>query len=80
MTFDTISQICIALLGGAAIWFLSRREEWKRWGHIIGLCSQPFWFYTTIHHRQWGLFVLSLWYTYSWCQGIWNYWLKERKS
>jgi nicotinamide riboside transporter PnuC len=74
--FETISQVAILILSAAAIWFVSRREHWKRWGYIIGLCSQPFWFYTTITNKQYGMVLLSLWYTYSWAQGVLNYWVK----
>lgn len=71
------SQIGILIFGCSAVWFVGRREKWKRWGYILGLCSQPFWFYTTITHGQYGIALLSLWYTYSWGQGVYNYWIKE---
>jgi hypothetical protein len=72
---DIISQFMIALCGCSAIWLVSRREHWKRWGYIIGLVGQPFWLYTSLYNDQWGIFALSLWYAYAWCQGIYNYWL-----
>ncbi len=75
--FDIAIQISIALTGGAAIWLVSRLEHWKRWGYIIGMIGQPAWFYATIASEQWGIFVLSLWYTYAWGQGIYNYWIKK---
>ena len=66
----------IFLCGSLAIWFVSRKEDWKRWGYIIGLIGQPFWIYTAYQQHQWGLFLLTLIYTYSWSQGIYNYWIK----
>jgi nicotinamide riboside transporter PnuC len=75
-----IVQISIFVLGATAIWFVSRRERWSRWGYIIGLISQPFWLYTTIKNQQWGMVALSVWYTYSWFQGIWNFWIREEKD
>jgi hypothetical protein len=27
----------------------------SRWGFVIGLATQPFWFYTSFRHRQWGI-------------------------
>jgi len=78
--FDHISQVLILVIGGAAIWLVSRLEEWKRWGYILGLISQPFWFYTTWKHSQWGLFILSVWYTYSWGLGVYNYWILPKKK
>lgn len=73
-------QIMIFFLSAASIWFVSRREKWKRWGFIIGLVSQPFWLYETYMSEQWGMFAVSVFYTYSWCQGIYNYWIKEEKA
>jgi hypothetical protein len=29
------------------------------WGFVIGLAIQPFWFYTSFRHRQWGIFIAS---------------------
>ncbi len=75
-----IPQIFIGLFGATAVWLVGRREHWRRWGYILGLMSQPFWYWTTIEHRQWGIAVLSLWYTYSWAQGVWNYWIRPRKE
>lgn len=72
-----IVQTGIVLFSCLAIWFVGRREDWKRWGYIFGLCSQPFWFITVIKNEQWGILLLTIWYTYSWSQGIYNYWIIE---
>lgn len=72
---DYIPQLAIFFLGCSAIWVIGRREEWNRWGYILGLCSQPFWLWTSIINEQWGIAVLSLWYAYSWGQGVYNYWI-----
>lgn len=74
---DELIQISLLLFSGTAIWFIGRKEKWKRWGYIFGLLGQPFWFIETIKNEQWGMFFLCLWYTYSWGQGIWNYWIKK---
>jgi hypothetical protein len=71
-----IEQIGIAIFGVSAIWFVGRREPWRRWGYICGLCSQPFWLVATWRAEQWGIFCLSLFYAYSWAQGVWNYWIR----
>lgn len=75
--FEIISQIWIAVFGATAVWLVGRLEHWKRWGYVLGLCSQPAWFYTTIKHEQWGILCLSIWYTYSWGQGVYNYFILE---
>ena len=71
-----ISQIAIMIFGASAIWFVSRKEDWKRWGYILGMCGQPFWIWTTIENAQWGIMIMTLFYTFSWGKGIWNYWVK----
>tara|TARA_B100002049_G_scaffold38583_1_gene25673 strand:+ start:4127 stop:4462 length:336 start_codon:yes stop_codon:yes gene_type:complete len=75
-----IAQIAIMILGSAAIWFVGRKEQWKRWGYILGLIGQPFWFYTAYTNEQWGILIMCLFYTYSWVQGIYNYWIKKPVS
>jgi len=80
MSFETISQIMLFISGASAIWFLSRTEEWKRWGFIIGIFGQPFWLYSAIHNKQFGIVILTIFYTYSFAQGIYFYWIKPRKD
>ena len=72
-----ISQIGVMVFGASAIWFVGRKEEWRRWGYILGLLGQPFWYYTTITNEQWGIFLMTIFYTYSWCQGVYNFWIKK---
>ena len=39
--------------------------------------SQPFWYYTTWVNEQWGIFILSGFYTYAWLTGIYFHWIKN---
>lgn len=72
---STISQVGITIFGCSAIWLVGRRDQkLRRWGYVAGLCSQPFWFYTTIAAEQWGIVALSIWYTYAWASGLYNNW------
>ena len=73
----SISQIGILIFGCSAVWLVGRKEHWRRWGYVMGLCGQPFWFYTTITAEQWGIVLLCCWYTYSWAQGVYNFWIKR---
>jgi hypothetical protein len=43
-------------------------------GYWCGIFSQPMWYFTTLHAKQYGLFILSLWYTYRWIEGIRTHW------
>jgi hypothetical protein len=77
-TLDFISQIWMVIFGCGSIWLLGRREDWRRWGYIAGLVSQPAWLFSGFYHHQWGLVLISVWYTYSWIQGVWNFWIKTK--
>ncbi len=44
------------------------------WGFVIALAIQPFWFYTSYNHRQWGLFYASFIYSFAWTLGIYRNW------
>ena len=70
---DIICQICITLFGCSAAWLVGRKEDWRKWGFVLGLASQPFWMWTAIAHEQWGILALSVWYTYAWAQGVRNF-------
>src|SRR5690242_2272213 len=44
----------------------------SRWGFVIGLATQPFWFYTSFRHRQWGIFIASIFYAFGWAMGVYR--------
>lgn len=74
---DTHVQIFIALFGVTAI-ALSQCESpsLRRWASVFGLVSQPFWYWTSWHAEQWGIFALSFLYTAAWMKGFWGAWVK----
>ena len=72
-----ISQIVILICGASSVYLVSRNDEAKKYGYVIGLFAQPFWLYTTYCAEQWGIFILSFWYAYSWGLGIYNYWIRK---
>ncbi|KKN65999.1 hypothetical protein LCGC14_0475910 [marine sediment metagenome] len=73
---DLIAQIMIVVLGGLAIALLSVKR-FAKWGHIAGLCSEPFWAYVFIVNKQFLLLLLVVWYTIAFGNGIYNYWIKK---
>ncbi len=75
--WNTISQIGIVILGVAAILLVSKKNKW---GFVLGLLSQPFWFITSFINRQWGVFFLSIVYTGSWIFGIYEWFFKAKKK
>lgn len=71
-----IDQIAIALLGAAAAWLSqARTEAARRWACIFGLVGQPFWFWASWQAEQWGIFAVSVLYTFAWARGLWVHWL-----
>lgn len=73
--FDAVSQVGVVIFGSAAIYLVTRKDKWQRWGYMLGLCSQPFFLFTTWYNWQPGVLILALWYTTQWAKGIKNYWL-----
>lgn len=67
---DVLCQVMIFVLGVMATFLVARKNKW---GFVLGLLSQPFWYITTYAHGQWGIFFLSLAYTFSWAYGCWNW-------
>lgn len=74
-----MEQFAIALTGVAAIWLSQdKRESWRRYSCVLGLIGQPFWFYSSWKAQQWGIFILSIFYTWAWIRGLRMYWLRSR--
>lgn len=76
MSFDSISQIAIFVLGASAIFLVAKKNKW---GFVLGLLSQPFWFISSYQNKQLGIFFLSIIYTLSWILGIYEWFFKKEK-
>lgn len=74
---DVISQWMIVVLGPTAVFLVGMNNKWRRWGYVVGLVSQPFWFITLATNDQWPVFAVAFLYTYSWGQGFYNHWIKS---
>jgi len=77
MDFDLISQIGVAIFGITAIILVSKKNKW---GFVFGLASQPFWLITSYLNKQWGVFILTIVYTFTWMFGIYEWFLKNEKK
>ena len=49
--WDIISQVAIVFLGAGAIILVAKKNKW---GFVLGLASQPFWYITAFINEQWG--------------------------
>lgn len=74
-----MEQIAIAFTGVIAIWLTQQKnEKWKKFACLFGIIGQPFWFYSAYTNEQWGIFILCIFYTYSWLLGIKNNWFTKK--
>ena len=72
-------QFAIALTGILAVWLTQdQRHSVQKYACLFGLAGQPFWFYTTYQAEQWGIFILSFFYTFAWAKGFYLFWLKGK--
>lgn len=67
-----IDQWLILILGGSSAWFLARPGPLLKWGYVLGLLAQPFWFYSAMSAGKTGMVVMCFWYTYCSALGIKN--------
>lgn len=69
---DAALQLAIAVLTLAALWLLTSSGPDTRWGHVVGLASQPFYIAASWRARQWGLFLVAVLMCGLWARGIVN--------
>ena len=73
-----IEQFAIAIFGVSAIWLSQGSgRKGRKWAPVLGLAGQPFWMYATFTAEQWGILILSIFYTLAWMRGIKTQWLRE---
>lgn len=72
---DVVAQVLIFILGLSAVILVSCLKN--KWGNVLGLIHQPFWYFTTLYNDQYGLFAMSLVYTVVWVVGIWQWFSKS---
>lgn len=77
ITWDIIAQIGLTTLSVSAIFLIARKNKW---GFVIGLLSQPFWFITSLANEQWGVFITSIIFTFNWIFGIYMWFFKKNKK
>jgi hypothetical protein len=66
-------QAVLVTLSAAAITLLAMPYPYHSWGYAVGLASQPAWFAATYRAKQWGMLILSGYYTVAWSVGIINH-------
>lgn len=76
-SLDTVAQVGITFFGVTAIVLVAKKNKW---GFVLGLLSQPFWFMTSYINKQWGVFFLSFVYLGTWVLGIYEWFFKDVKT
>ena len=75
---DKLCQVAILIFCLGSIYLANDpKPNVRRWACVSGLISEPFWFYTTAHHDQWGIFVSAFFYTAAWGRGFYHTWVKK---
>ena len=76
----TISQIMIFVCGVGSIALMSANNKHSKWGPVVGLLGQPFWFYSAITDGAWGIFASAILFTFFFSLGIYNFWLRKENK
>ena len=66
------NQFMMMICSAISIWAFAG-TKYKRLGFIAGLIGQPMWIYTTFEAGQWGMFLVSVWFSINPVRGLWNY-------
>lgn len=70
---DFFIEAAIVLFTLAALWLVTSSSPYARWGHVVGLASQPFYIAATWRARRWGMFIVALLTCVIWARGIANH-------
>jgi len=71
---DAFSQVALTVLSISAILLVAKKNKW---GFVVGLVSQPFWLITSFINGQWGVFTVSVIYSFVWVFGIYEWFFKD---
>jgi hypothetical protein len=73
-----LEQIAIFITGISAVWLSQdRKSAVRKYACLFGLAGQPFWMYSSYQADQWGVFILSFFYTVAWGKGFYLFWIKS---
>jgi len=73
-----VAEIGIFVFGASAVILVGTKSRWMKWGYVFGLCSCPFWYWTAIANRQWGICLVNVLYTIGWANGVRNHFGKGK--
>lgn len=75
---ETFIQFMILVTSLGSAWLLGAKEiSQRRWGFVVSLIGQPFWFWTAWYHRQWGVLAGVFWFAFCGLRGIRSHFAKD---
>lgn len=76
-----IEQFFIASTELVAMYLMqSNKYTDRKYSSIFGLLGQPFWFYASYSHEQWGSFLMGFFFTALWLKNFKLYWINPKKQ
>ena len=69
---DDLAQAWLLVTSMLAVWCVARTDRWHRWGFVAGLASEPAFLYSSWTSGQWGILLLTAWWTWYWAVGAWR--------
>lgn len=76
LTWKLVSNIVLGVVGVSAIRITQTgTEKQQKWASVLGLVGQPAWFYIAYADKNWGIFVLCMFYTEAWLRGFKKHWI-----
>jgi hypothetical protein len=71
-----IEQFFIAATELIAMYLMqSNKYSDRKYSSIFGLLGQPFWFYASYTHEQWGSLFIGFFFTALWIRNFKMYWI-----
>jgi len=66
------AQAWVLVTSMLAVWAVARTDEWHKWGFVFGLASEPGFLYASWTSGQWGILLLTAWWTWYWGVGAYR--------
>lgn len=73
-----ILQLVTQIVGASAIYIISRKAPYYRYGYAVGLCSQALWLSLFLYFKQYFMLPSVLLYGYVWYSGLRNHFCKRK--
>lgn len=76
-----IEQFFIAATELIAMYLMqSNKYTDRKYSSIFGLLGQPFWFYASYTHEQWGSLFIGFFFTALWIKNFKYYWIDSKNK